>query len=364
LGKSSQAGVDLIAQCGRRWLPEEYAMKRFAFRMMVLLTVALSGAAWAEQDKAEQPLRLELDLVDGSLVIGTPGIESVPVQTSDGKMDIPLKQIVAMKIGEDYETASVDLRNGNKVQGVIDLAPIKLDTASGQVSVGINRIRMLHVVLAVGTLPDAFRRGLVLYYSFDRDEDGKVTDGSRKRNDSEVKGAKWTANGMVGGACEMDGRNSQVQRTLVAWIRCDDIPVGELAVPVGFGKSNCYADPNCSGTMFAIGVHCDGGTKTIGMWGVNQGDVWSAARFSVGHWYHVATTFDGRDVRFYLDGRLNVVKEVSLDTPPSPLAIGRIWGDYPTRSRFVGAVDEVMVFNRALTEREIRQICEAQNPYQ
>ena len=346
-------------------------MNRFALYISVFTATALAGVAWAEEDKPEPQLRLDLELADGSRVIGVPSIDLVPVQTSYAKMDIPLKQITTIKMEEDHETASLDLRNGDKLKGVISLAPIKLETVFGKVAIGVEHIRTFRVVLSLGALPDSLKHGLVLYYSFDLDEKGKVTDESGKGNAGEVHGAKWTSKGKVGGAYEMDGRSSQIEsirnveiegskpRTLAAWIRCDDLPAGKTAVPVGFGRSNCYADPFCSGTLYAIGVHCVGGTKTIGMWGVNQSDVWSATPFSAGRWYHAAATFDGKTVRFYLDGKLDVSKEVPVNTATSPLAIGRIWGDYPDRSRFVGAVDEVMVYNRALTEEEVRQLYDA-----
>jgi hypothetical protein len=337
----------------------------------MVTAMALVGVAWAQEDKPEPQLRLELDLTDGSRIIGVPSIDLVPVQTSYAKMEVSLVQITTIKMEEDHETASLDLRNGDKLKGVISLAPIKLETLFGKVAIGVEYIRAFRVVLSLGALPDSLKHGLVLHYSFDRDEKGKVTDESGKGNAGEVKDAKWTSKGKVGGAYEMDGRRSQIEsirnveiegskpRTLAAWIRCDDLPVGKTAVPVGFGRSNCYADPFCSGPLYALGVHCVGGTKTIGMWGVNQSDVWSATPFSAGRWYHAAATFDGKTVRFYRDGKLDVSKEVPVNTATSPLAIGRIWGDYPDRSRFVGAVDEVMVYNRALTEEDVRQLYDA-----
>ena len=109
-------------------------MKKLTFCMAVSSAMALVGTAWAGKDKEEPQLRLELDLVDGSHIIGTPDIESVPVQTSYAKMDIDLKQILTIKIAEDHENASIDLRNGDKLKGVINLEPIKLETVFGNVA--------------------------------------------------------------------------------------------------------------------------------------------------------------------------------------------------------------------------------------
>lgn len=127
-------------------------MKRLAYGMVVLLMMSVSGIAWADDktNDAPQRLRLELDLDDGSHVVGIPGIESIPVQTTFAKMDITLKQITTIRIEEDHENASFDLLNGDKLKGVIKLEPIKLDTAFGVVKIGIEHIRTINVVSGGG----------------------------------------------------------------------------------------------------------------------------------------------------------------------------------------------------------------------
>lgn len=56
------------------------------FMMTLSALLFLDTASAGEDKKAEPQLRLEVDLVDGSHIIGVPGIESVPVQTSYAKM--------------------------------------------------------------------------------------------------------------------------------------------------------------------------------------------------------------------------------------------------------------------------------------
>ena len=122
-------------------------MKTDATRMAALLALVLGGSAWAGIDNTNQPLRLELDLVDGSRLIGTPGISTVPVQTSYAKMDVPLTQIQALKIGDDHETVTLNLRNGDTLTGVISLKPIEMKTVFGTASIGIEHIQQLRVTL-------------------------------------------------------------------------------------------------------------------------------------------------------------------------------------------------------------------------
>ena len=128
-------------------------MKRFTLCIALFSAMAIVGTAWAGEDKTEPRLRLEIDLVDGSHIVGTPHIQSVPVQTSYAKMNIPLKEIRAIKIDADHETASLDLMNGDKLKGVVSLAPIKLETVFGMVRIGTEHIRELRVVSSGGTLP-------------------------------------------------------------------------------------------------------------------------------------------------------------------------------------------------------------------
>jgi Concanavalin A-like lectin/glucanases superfamily len=92
----------------------------------------------------------------------------------------------------------------------------------------------------------------------------------------------------------------------------------------------------------------------------------SAARVVPNTWMHVATTYDGANVRVYVDGNLSVTKPVTGTTcvNTQPLTIGvkdrldlRLT-DPESRfaARWTGAMDDVMVFNRALSIAEIRAV--------
>jgi len=124
-----------------------------ALCVVILGTAALAGAAFAGQDKEEKPLRLEINLVDGSRVMGGPAIESIPMETSYARMNVPLKNISAIRIDEDHKTASIDLKNTDRMKGVVDLGSIGLETIFGKVAVNIGHIREIRVVAGGGILP-------------------------------------------------------------------------------------------------------------------------------------------------------------------------------------------------------------------
>ncbi len=131
--------------------------------------ICILSAHAAETNLAMQgvtTLRLSVDLVDGSHIIGTPGITNVPVQTSYAKMDVPLTQIQSLKIDADHETVTLNLRNGDKLTGVISLKPIELKTLFGTVSVGIEHIKELRVASRWPEGP-----GLTKFFDFDAQPD-------------------------------------------------------------------------------------------------------------------------------------------------------------------------------------------------
>jgi hypothetical protein len=109
-----------------------------------------SNATPSEVELKVKPLRLAVDLVDGSHVIGVPRIKSIPVQTSYAKMDIPLTQIQSIKIEDDHEIASFELQNGDKLKGVLDLQPLELETIFGKVSIGIEHVQSLWIKTRTG----------------------------------------------------------------------------------------------------------------------------------------------------------------------------------------------------------------------
>lgn len=73
-------------------------------------------------------------------------------------------------------------------------------------------------------------------------------------------------------------------------------------------------------------------------------------------WHHVAVTFNGEKVRFFLDGRPDGVIPFfgQLEPNDDPLHIGV---DFPGIDEYWhGCLDEVMIFNRALSHKEIRAL--------
>ena len=76
------------------------------------------------------------------------------------------------------------------------------------------------------------------------------------------------------------------------------------------------------------------------------------ATLPVNTWTHTTMTYDGTNIRFYENGTLVATTPAtgSMTNGNGPLSIGgnTIWGEF-----FTGRIDEVRVYNRALSAAEI-----------
>lgn len=84
----------------------------------------------------------------------------------------------------------------------------------------------------------------------------------------------------------------------------------------------------------------------------------SNATLTINHWYHVALVFDGslataERARLYIDGQLDIAHSIassSISSFDSPLEVGRLRDG---GQNFVGSIDEVAYWNRALSAAEV-----------
>ena len=136
-------------------------MSSFRYSIIVMVVFSLTAVGWAEREPADLILRLTLDLADGSRIMGVPSIKSVPVQTPYAKMDIPLKQIVNIKVEDDHETASFELQNGDTLTGVLDLGAMELKTSFGSIRAPVHQLQVISV------RPAGMPHGLLLWNRLD-----------------------------------------------------------------------------------------------------------------------------------------------------------------------------------------------------
>ena len=290
-------------------------MRKHLFWVAVSAATALLTAAGEETVPKESPLRLEVDLVDGSRLIGTPVIATVPVQTSYAKMDVPLTQIQALKIGDDHETVTLNLRNGDTLTGVISLKPIKLETLFGPASIGIEHIKRFQVL------------------------SGDSMDGVLKTS---ILPAGWVVT---------DIPPRQHSFSISFWMYAKSI--ANYNAMVATGETMGYGG---QGVLFYENApKLFGNTADNWTWGTTM--VGGTTSLSTGVWYHVAWTHQESGFnKFYVNGQLEGQKATGPNTGGYTDvycfgALNRIgaW-------LYNGYLDDIAIWDRALSPTEVLSI--------
>lgn len=203
---------------------------------------------------------------------------------------------------------------------------------------------------------------LVLYFTFDEGEGGTLKDHSAYKNDGFIAGnPQWVA-GKFGSALKFDGDidaievahddslNMTTAVTMEMWVNVP--PVGGLVNQVGIEK----------GTWDAVGeyglypVYEVGDGTLVQFNDLPDGcdDENTGRRIRDNQWHHLAGVWDGKTIFLYIDGEVDRSSQCAgeLGTTTQKLYIASRTGDH----RFlVGTVDEVRVYNRALTQEEIQK---------
>jgi hypothetical protein len=212
-------------------------------------------------------------------------------------------------------------------------------------------------VTVSNTTPPPPPSGLVAAYGFNEGSGSTVSDASGKGNTGVIAGATRVTAGKAGAALSFNGRNSWVTindssllhlttgMTLEAWIYPTALSGQARTVIL-----KQYTTTNSSFELYA--------TEEVPhpITYVNTTRYYSAQGPTLpplNTWTHLASTYDGSMLRMYLNGVQVGSKAVSgnMKIGSGPLRIGgnSLWGEY-----FQGKIDEVRVYNRALTASQIR----------
>ncbi|KPJ66746.1 MAG: hypothetical protein AMJ43_06965 [Coxiella sp. DG_40] len=212
----------------------------------------------------------------------------------------------------------------------------------------------------------------ISHWKFDEGS-GTVAYDSAGDNDGTIYGATWTT-GQINGALSFDGvddyvdvpydhslnvtANGDPDFAVEAWINVALFPSGTAGDTAryilyrGVQPSkyqfalDIYKDTNYFNIIsFAIGAPGGGGTGTI------------SPTLQVNRWYHVVGTYDGYNIFLYLNGEevyWNYRNYTSQGVweGSAPLYIGTKVNE----EFFNGIIDEVAIYNRALSAEEIEQL--------
>ncbi|MBV6518232.1 MAG: hypothetical protein DCC43_07945 [Candidatus Brocadia sp.] len=211
--------------------------------------------------------------------------------------------------------------------------------------------------------------GLQAYYTFDEGNGTVVNDSSGNGNNGTITGATWTT-GKSGGGLSFDGNNDSVtvprmnndEVSVCAWFyknandttRHDAIFSGlraSLNTQLREGFELRFPASAPDRIEFVLVTQDGSGNKSTR---IAQGDL----VHSVGNWYHVAGTYNktSGEQKLYVNGGLVHTLLHGAGNTIVPLTLYsdmRIGYSRVNNGYFRGAVDEVRLYSRALTNQEI-----------
>ena len=218
---------------------------------------------------------------------------------------------------------------------------------------------LLIIPAMVSTSAFAQSTGLVAAYSFDQGAGTTAADNSGNGNTGTlVNGATWSTTAKFGAAASFDGTNDRIDvadsnsldltsgMTLEAWVRptanssyrtvvLKEVS-GELAYSLYAADSDHGARPSGWNRSANVSRYADG-----------------TGALPLNSYSHIAVTYNGSSLVFYVNGVVTKTTAASgnIQTSTMALRIGgnSIWGEY-----FQGQIDELRVYNRALSQSEIQ----------
>ena len=218
-----------------------------------------------------------------------------------------------------------------------------------------------------------FPQGLMLHFDFDQAETGGVITDRTGRNTGHALGAKWMSTGKQGGAYEFTPTNCYIQVT-----NSPSLNTPQATFTVWFKTSRSdsierYIFDKLMDRGYALSIageskDKDGKNKGKLCAGVNGHCCLSDSVVTDGVWHHGAATFDGETLKLYVDGQLQkqVVSwhgEIASNT--NDLTIGMNRSNPAPQEKgqsFDGAIDEVMIFNHALSDAEVKAVVASVKP--
>lgn len=221
---------------------------------------------------------------------------------------------------------------------------------------------------------------LIIYYSFNKDtlKGDDVVDVSGNKNDGLIKGKLKSVEGKVGEGMEFPGVATDYisvrehhyvdpikQISLVAWVKA-----GQRGMIASWDRSEFF--------RFAVGDDVGGnnGTTFVAFDTCCPccHDWFGKTDVADDKWHHLVATFDGKEKRIYVDGKLDQKEAAPAKVIGAGqsrygfIGIGSEAGAFnagvgPTWA-YSGILDEFMLFHRALSEKEVEHLAKGpENPF-
>ncbi len=213
-------------------------------------------------------------------------------------------------------------------------------------------MRLFYCIIFIFSLCPAWSRddtSLLVYWDFDKIDKGQVEDRSGHGRHGQVQGTPEVVAGIRGKGLRFKSNEDYVDFgravipawdfTVSVWIKCDDVK-----------------------KQFFLGQYLYQHSQRLdlvireGRVLIQIGDKLSSDKMiTKDRWYHLVYARKGAVMRIYVDGVM--VKEGKLATAvmqDAPLMVGKIIVPNRDSFQFTGVMDELKIYDRALTAEEVK----------
>lgn len=201
---------------------------------------------------------------------------------------------------------------------------------------------------------------LLLFYPCDETGGDTLKDASGNGWHATAPGAKWEK-GVFNNAVRLTKVNSEVKGDIIS----STAKTGEISIMCWF---KMYAHSTYNGLVSIANSSCDASCCYRLMVNPGKNPFWNAGHhvdkslanftFDLNKWYHYALVANGNEDLIFVDGKLIGKQAEGFKLPelvPVTVYVGT--GESPSAWRIEdSAIDEVMIWDKALTENEINEV--------
>jgi surface protein/predicted outer membrane repeat protein len=277
---------------------------------------------------------------------------------SDGNMSIYINGI----LDETYQSDSV-----NNIS--LDNALLKIGSNGTKINskMLLDDVRIWNTTRDPSQIKDNYKMqldgnesGLIAYYNFDERVGSTIYDIAK--NNYATIDTNITRLNFLGDTLDFDGIDDFIEIpdhndlditeniTLSAWIKVDSFTGG------GTIFSKFYLSDGTPDYAYELLLNDDGTLLFNSHDQLSPDNSSSNSTLSANRYYYITVTYNGENVKFYIDGELDktVPTTGTLGSSTAPLLIGKRYLSSEDKRFFDGSIAEVSIWNRALTKSEIQ----------
>jgi uncharacterized repeat protein (TIGR01451 family) len=192
--------------------------------------------------------------------------------------------------------------------------------------------------------------GLVAAYSFNEGSGTSVADASGQGNAGTIASGTWTTQGRFGSALTFNGTSTRVSIADSNSLDLTNMTLEAWVYPIAGGG---WRDVIYKGPDDNYYLESSSSTDAPATGGVFSPTLYGSSALPLNTWAHLAGTYDGQTLRLYVNGTQVASRP---QTGPISATTGALTiGSDPTYGQyFSGRIDEVRVYNAALTQAQIQ----------